>query len=115
MIHFAFGFEPGLFQQQLQRHAGVLHAMDHAVGVLAAVELGAAPLHAGIGGAFEKINSVDARQPLEVFEREDQRLVDQPMQHQPVVVRIDFGDAAVVALEAQTVRRDDSVKRRAAA
>ena len=93
-----------------QRHAGVLHAMHHAVGVLAAVELRAAPLHAGIGGAFEEIDPVDARKALEIVEREDQRLVDQAVHHQPVVVRIDLGDAAVMALEAEPVRRDDAVE-----
>ena len=63
--------ETGLLQQHLQRHARVLHAMHHAVRVLAAIELGAAPFHAGIGRAFEKIDFVDARQTLELVERED--------------------------------------------
>ncbi len=99
-----------LLEQQLERHAGVLHAMHHAVGVLAAVELGAAPFHAGIGGAFQEMDAVDARQALDVLEREDQRLVDQAVQHQPVIVRIDLGDAAMMALEAQAVGRDDAVE-----
>ena len=84
--------------------------MHHAVGILAAVELGAAPLHAGIRRALQEMDAVDARQPLDVLERKDQRLVDEPMQHEPVVVRIDLGDAAMVALEAQAIRRDDAVE-----
>ena len=107
---FRIRFDARLFQQQFERHAGVLHAMHHAVGVLDAVELGAAPLHAGIGGAFQEMDAIDARQALDVLERENQRLVDQTMQHQPVIVRIDFGDAAMVTFEAQTVRRDDAVE-----
>ena len=39
-----------------------------------------------------------------------QRLVDQAVDDQPVVLRIDLGDAAVVALEAEPVRRDDAVE-----
>ena len=83
--------------------------MHHAVGVLRAVELRAAPLHAGVRGAFAEIGAVDARHALDVVEREDQRLVDEAVDHQPVVGRIDLGDAGVVALEAQSVRRDDAV------
>ena len=110
MIHLAFGLRPACSSSSLQRHAGVLHAMHHAVGVLAAIELGAAPFHAGIGRAFEKIDPVDARQPLEVVQREDQRLVDEAVHHQPVVARVDLRDAAMMALEAEPVRRDDAVE-----
>src|SRR6476659_6904805 len=84
--------------------------MHHAVGVLAAVELGAAPLHAGIGGTFEKIDLVNAWQALELVEGKDQWLFDQAMQHQAVVVRNDFGNASVMTFEAQSVRRNDAVE-----
>jgi hypothetical protein len=107
---FGAGLEPGLGEQQLQRHARIHDVMDHAVGELAAVELRAAPLHAGIGGAFEKIDVILARHPLDVFHREDQRLVDEAMDHEPVIGRVDLGDAAVMALEAQAGRRDDAVE-----
>ena len=63
--------------------------MHHAVRELRAVELRAAPLHAGIGGAFAEIRPVDARHALDVVEREDQRLVDEAVQDQPVVGGID--------------------------
>ena len=107
---FCIRLEAGLLKQNLQRHAGILHAMHHAVSVLAAIELGAAPFHAGIGGTFEKIDLVDARQPHELVEREDQRLFDEAVQHQPIVGRIDLRNAAVMPLEAQSIRRDDSVE-----
>jgi hypothetical protein len=84
--------------------------VDHAVGILAAVELGAAPFHPGIRRAFEEIDAVDARVALEVGQRQHQRLVDEPVQHQPVVIGVDLGDAAVMALEGEPVRRDDAVE-----
>ncbi len=108
---FGVRLEAGLVEQQLQRHAGVFDAMHHAVGVLAAIELRAAPLHAAIGRAFQEMDAVDAREALHVVKREDQRLVDQAMHHQPVVGRIDLGDAGMMPLEAQPVRRDDAVER----
>ena len=108
---FRFRLQAGFIEQRLQRHAGIHHAMHHAVRVLAAVELRAAPFHSGIGGAFAEMRAVDARHALQIIEREDQRLVDQAMHDQPVIGRIDFGDAGMMPLEAQSVRRDDAVER----
>jgi hypothetical protein len=59
---------------------------------------------------LEEVDPVDAREALEIGEREDQRLVDQPVDDQPVVLRIDLRDAAMMALEAEPVRRDDAVE-----
>ena len=84
--------------------------MHHAMRVLAAIELGTPPFHAGIGRAFEKIDLIDPRQPLELVECEDERLFDKAMQHQPVVRRIDLCDAAVMTLKAEPVGGDDSVQ-----
>src|SRR4051812_24501503 len=84
--------------------------MHHAMGVLAAVELRALPFHPGICRTFEKMDAVDARQALEICEREDQRLFDQSVNDQPVVLRIDLGDAAMMALEAEAVRRDEAIE-----
>ena len=58
---FCARLEAGLLQQDLQQDAGIFHAMHHAMRVLAAIELGTSPFHAGIGGAFEKIDLVDPR------------------------------------------------------
>ena len=85
--------------------------MHHAVRVLAAIELRAAPFHSGIRRAFAEIRAVDARHALEIIEREDQRLVDEAVHDQPVIGRIDFGDAGMMPLEAEPVRRDDAVER----
>src|SRR5262249_25250025 len=80
MIHFAFDLK-SLFQQDLQQYPGIFHAMHHAVRVLAAIELGASPFHAGISRAFEKIDFVDPRQPLELIEGKDERLFNETVQH----------------------------------
>ena len=77
---------------------------------LAAIELGAAPFHAGIGGAFEEIDPVLARKPHDVFHGEDELLVDETVDHQPVHGRIDLRDAGMMTLEAEAIRRDDAVK-----
>jgi hypothetical protein len=79
--------------------------------VLAAVELRAAPFHAGIGGAFEEISAVHpTREALQVVHGEDHRLVDEAVDHQPVLGRVDLGNAAVMALEAEAGGRDDTVE-----
>src|SRR5262249_61434081 len=102
--------ESGLLEQKFQRDAGLLHAMHHAMRVLTAIELGAAPFHPRIGRAFEEMDPVDARKALELVQREDQWFVDNPMQHQAVIVWINFSDPAVMAFEAQAVWGDDAVK-----
>jgi hypothetical protein len=107
---FAVGLHAGFFQQVAQRHTGIDHVVDHAVGELAAIQLRAAPLHAAIGRAFEEVDPVFAREALQVLHGEDQRRVDQAVDHQPVIGRIDDRRAAMVTLEAQPVRRDDAVK-----
>ena len=55
----AFGHDPlairldaSGFEQIAQRHAGIHDVVDHAVGELAAVQLGAAPFHARVRRAF---------------------------------------------------------------
>jgi len=50
------------------------------------------------------------RKAPDVFHREDQRFLDKTMKHQPVLRRIDRGDASVVAFIEQAVRRDDAVE-----
>ena len=101
---FRVRLEAGLVKQHLERHARIHDVVNHAVGELAAVELGAAPLHAGIRRAFQEIDPVHARHAPDVFHREHQRLLDEAVDHQPVVGGIDFGDTAVVALEAKSRR-----------
>ena len=50
------------------------------------------------------------REAADVVHGEDQRPVDQAMQHQPVLRRIDGRDAAMMAFVEQPVRRDDAVE-----
>ena len=84
--------------------------MHHTVRILAAVELRAAPFHPGVRGTFQKVDAVHAREALQVGERKDQILLDEAVDDQPVVFRIDLRDATVVTLEAEPARGDDTVK-----
>ena len=84
--------------------------MDHAVGELGAVQLRPRPFHAAVRGAFEEIDAVLARETLEVVIGEDQRLIDQPVDHQPVVLLGQFDGPGMMTLEADAVRRDNAVK-----
>src|SRR3546814_2731025 len=84
------GLHAGLVQKRAKAHAGIDHAVHHAVGELAAVELRAAPLHAGVGRALQEVDSVLAREALDVRHGEDQRCVDETRDHQAVLGGIDF-------------------------
>src|SRR5205085_9459409 len=46
----------------------------------------------------------------ELIEREDERALDETVNHKPVRFRIDVGNPAVMPLEMQSVRRDRSVE-----
>src|SRR5882762_2021012 len=50
------------------------------------------------------------RKAPDVIHSEDQGPVDEAMEHQPMLRRIDGGNAAMMALIEQTVRRDDAVE-----
>jgi hypothetical protein len=106
----AVGLHPGFFEQVFQWHAGIHHVVHHAVGELAAIELGAAPFHAGIGRAFEEVDVIAAREAHQVLHGEDQRLVHQAVDHQPVLGRVHVCNAGMVTLETQPVRGNDAVK-----
>ena len=77
---------------------------------LAAVQLRAAPLHAGICRAFQKINLVHARHAPDIIHREHQWLLDEAVDHQSVTGRINLRDSGVMPLEAKARRRDDAVE-----
>ena len=53
---------------------------------------------------------VDTRQASEFVERKNQWLFHQAMQHQPVIIGIDFGDPSMMTFEAQSVWRNDAVE-----
>ena len=99
---------PDLVEQRGQRHAGPFAARQHPVRVLHGRHRDVAPLHAGIGAAFDEVDARHRREADDVVHREDARIGHQAVDHQPVLVRIDLGHAGVVALEVQAGRRDDA-------
>src|SRR6476620_1241861 len=76
MIHFALGFNPACSSKTFSETP--VYSTQCTM-----------PFHAGISGAFEKIDLVDPRQPLELVQCEDEWLFDKPVQYQPVIRRID--------------------------
>ena len=110
MIHLPLVFTPASSRTAAQRHTGIHDVVDHAVGELTAVQLRAAPFHARIRRAFKEIGPIFARESHDVLHGEDQRRVDQTVDHQPMRGGINLGHAAVVTLETQTIGRDDPVE-----
>ena len=108
--HQPFGFkaQPRFLQNELQADPGPLRATQQAdkVGGGLAVRLGID----GVAGTFDKVDSGFRWKAADVFHREDQRPVHQSMQHQPMLLRIDRGNAAMMALVEQSVRRDDAIE-----
>ena len=103
--------EPGLVEQRLQRHAGIHDVVDHAVRELAAVELRAAPFHAGIGRAFEEVDD-GSRRGMRLM---SSMVKTSGLSTRPLIISrcfggFDLGDAAMMALEAEAGRRDDAVE-----
>ena len=103
-----FFLEADLFQQRRQLDAGPFRAADHAVGELQRIELRRAPFHAAIRRALDEVDARHRRKALDVLHGQQQRPVDEAVDHQPVLLRIDRGAAAVVALEEQAVGGDDA-------
>ena len=63
-----------------------------------------------VAAAFDEGNARHHRIARQGLEREDQRALNQAVDQQPMRVRIDVGNAAVMALEMQAVRRDHAVE-----
>src|SRR4051794_21743551 len=63
-----------------------------------------------VAGAFNEVNARLRGESPDVLHGEDQRLVDEPMQNQSMLRRVNIRDAAVMALIEQTVWRDDAVE-----
>ena len=55
---FSVSSHPDLASKIFQQHACVLNIMHHAEGILAAIELCAAPFHTAISRTFKKIEAV---------------------------------------------------------
>ena len=95
----ALGLDAGLVQQRLQRDADIFHVVDHALGELHPVQLRPGPFHPGVRRAFAEIDPGLARETGQVVIGEDQRPVDQPVDHQPVVGLGQLDGAGMVPLE----------------
>ena len=76
------------------------------------VELGRLLLieRAGIAAAFDEGDARLHRISGQRLQSENDRAFDKPMDQQPVSRRIDIGDAGVVALEVEAVRRDRAIE-----
>jgi hypothetical protein len=74
------------------------------------IHLRGAPLHAAIGRAFDEVNARHRWKAHDVFHGENERTLDQTMDHQPVLIRIDVRPACMMALEKQAVRCDDAMQ-----
>ncbi len=97
-----------LFQQRRQQNPGELAAGQHSVRVLHGRHCDVAPLHAAVGSALDEVHARHGRKTQNVIHRQDQRAPHQSMDHQPVLVRIDFRRARVMPLEVNPARRDDA-------
>ena len=87
--HLALVLRPASSSNSFREHAGIHDVVHHTVRELAAVELGAAPFHAGVCSALEEEHLVDyAGSGLQVVHCEDQWLVDKAVDHQ-TVLRLD--------------------------
>ena len=83
--------------------------MHHAVRVLAAIELGTPPFHAGIG-RIEENRFIDGRRPLSSFSVKTSGLSTRPCRTSAGIGRIDLCDATMMALKASPSEHDDSVQ-----
>ena len=67
-----------------------------------------APFHAGVGAALDEVDARHRRKARDVVHRENARVGDQAVNHQPMLVGIDGGYARMMALEMQARRGDDA-------
>ena len=107
---FCLFLDADFFQQRRQSYAGPFGATDHAVAELQRVHLRGAPVHAAIGRAFDEMDARYRWKAKDVLHGEQQRPLDEPVNHQLVLRRIDVGPARMVALEEQSIGRDDAVQ-----
>ena len=106
---FGFFLETDFVEQGRQLDAGPLRAADHAVRELQRVELCAAPFHAAVGRTLDEINPRDGRKAHDVVHRQYQRPFDKAVDQEAVLMRIDVGAAAMVALEEQSIGRNNAL------
>jgi len=86
--------------------------MDAGAGVHQGVVVAGRQLERGasVPGALEEIDARNRREALQLLDGECQRTVDQPVDGQRVLRRIDRRDAVVVALKDQIRWRDRAIQ-----
>ncbi len=111
----AFGdhpFCPGLqscfLQNQFEAYAGPFGTAQETDKVGRRFAVGF--LVARVARAFEEIDVRLGRKALDVVHGKDQRFVDEAVEHQSMLRRIDGGNPAMMAFIEQSVRRDDAVE-----
>ncbi len=111
----AFGDDPfgvrlqsGFLQHQLQADPGPFGTTQQTDEIGRRLAVGFCVN--GIAGAFEEMDSRLRREAPDVLHGEDHRLVDEAMEHQPMLRRVDRGNAAVMPFVEQPVRRDNAVQ-----
>ena len=105
----AFGdISAAVFKQPGQWHAGEFATRQHAVGVLHGGNRHIAPFHAGVGAAFDKVDTRHRRQAHQIIHGVHARFTHQAIDHQPMLTRIDIPPPLVMALEMQAAGRDNA-------
>ena len=96
----------GFAQQEGERHTVPLAAARHAMRELDTRRLGRTPLGPRVARTLDEEDARGRGQAPDLVDREDQRTIDHPVDQEPVLVGIDFGNAAAADLEVERRRRD---------
>ena len=100
-------FDPDLAQDGGERHSGPFGAAGPAVGELhRGAHRGLGPLREGIPGALQEVGHRDRGKALEVVHREERGALDQAMDQEPMLARVDGRDAPEVDLVEEGIGRD---------
>ena len=102
--------ETDFLQKRRQLHPSPFGATDHAMCKLQRIQLRATPFHPAIGRTFDEMNPRRGRKPQNILHGQNQRPIDQPMDHKSMLVRIDVGSSRMVSLEEQSVRSDNPMQ-----
>jgi hypothetical protein len=104
---FCAGLQSRFLQHEFQADPGPFGAAQETNEIRSRLAVGL--FVAWVTRAFEEIDVRLRRKAPDVVHGKDKRLVDQAVEHQPVLRRVDRGDAGVMAFVEQSVRRDDAV------
>ena len=81
------------------------------MGELRTVQLRTGPFHARVCRTFAEIHVVFARETFQISIVEDQRLIDQTVDHQTIIFLLQLDRARVVTLKRAALRRDRPIQR----